>query len=133
MAFDLPINKHSLYIPNDCDAAQIESLTKARLIHGEVFVGREAPYLYVSPYQHPSIHLKSVHRSPVLRWQAIPEHYAIPCILDEDINHYDFLILHSGKGQLYWRCKRSDYIEHCLNLGAQWNTQSICESRPNTQ
>ena len=129
MTHSWPFPTHNIYIPESCDAKQIESLSKSRLIQADVFVGTQNPYLYIAPYQHPDIQVKSLQHPPKLKWAAIPERYDIPCFVNLELEDHEFLLIHSGKGQLYWRCKSRDFILHCQDQGAQWANQSSCDLR----
>lgn len=129
MTHSWPFPTHSIYIPESCDAKQIESLSKSRLLQAEVFVGTQSPYLYIGTYQHPDIHIKSLQHPPKLKWQATPDRYDMPCVINQTLQEYEFLLIHSGKGQLYWRCKSSDFIKYCLSQGAQWAKPSPCDLR----
>lgn len=126
-----PFTVHNLYIPDNCEAQQMELLSKARLVHGEVFVGDQSPYLFITPHQHPNIRIKSLNRPPKHKWQAIPQQYKMPCILSKDLANHEYLLIHSGKGQLYWRCKSEDYIQFCIDYGGSW--QETCDLRAANQ
>jgi hypothetical protein len=118
-----PFSVHSLYIPDNCDARQIESLSKARLIHGEVYIGEQSPYLLVTPHQHPNLSVQGLNRPPKHKWLAIPQQYSMPCVLSPYLDQHEFVLIHSGKGQLYWRCKSKDFIQFCLDQDAQWQNE----------
>ena len=129
MTHSWPFSTHNIYIPENCTAKQIESLSKSRLLHAEVFVGPQHPYLYIGPYQHPNISVKAFEHTPKSKWLAMPQSYDLACLLNEDIANHEFLLIHSGKGQLYWRCKSRDFIDHCLSIGAKWQNESLCDFR----
>jgi hypothetical protein len=114
-----PFPVQDIYIPERCNARQIESLTKARIIHSNIYIGSDSPYLYVSTYTHLSAQDTSLHNKPAGKWLPMPEKYNIPCYLSDDIKDHQFLLIPSGKPLLYWRCKNRDFLHYILSSGAK--------------
>lgn len=119
---DWPFTVQSIYIPERCNARQIESITNARIIQTNIYIGSDAPYLYVSTYKHLSAHESSLNDKPMSKWLPLPQKYNMPCYMEEGIQSHAHILIPSGKGLLYWRCRTKDFIEHTLTSGAQWQT-----------
>lgn len=119
---DWPFTVQSIYIPESCNARQIESITHSRIVQTNIYIGTETPYLYVSTYKHLQAHETSLNDTPISKWLPLPQKYKIPCYLEEEINNYPHILIPSGKGLLYFRCRTKDFIDNILNTGAQWQT-----------
>ena len=48
----------------------------------------------------------------------------MPCVIHNELAEQDYLLIASGQGQLFWRCRSKDYIEYVLEQGAQWAQQN---------
>lgn len=116
-----PFPVQNLYIPTACNARQMEMLSKARLVDANVYIGHQTPTLHISPYQHPESQQST---APKSKWLPIPEHYPMPCVISDELAEPDYLLIPSGQGQLYWRCRSKDYLEFALKSGAQWSQQN---------
>ncbi len=116
----LPFIVQSIYIPESCNARQIESLTKSRIIQTNIYIGSDNPFLFVSTYTHLQAQDSSLNDRPSGKWLPMPDKYDIPCSMSEDIKNHSHLLIPSGQGLLYWRCKTRDFIDYILSHGAQW-------------
>lgn len=110
-----PFPVQEFYLPNDCNALQIESLTKSRIVQSNIYIGDQFPYLHITTYQHPDAQLSVLKNKPNGKWLPLPEKYDIDYVLDKDIYEHPNLLIPSGVGQLYWRCRSKDLIPHILN------------------
>lgn len=116
-----PFPVQNLYIPTACNARQMELLSKARLVHADVHIGHDSPVLHISAFHHPEIEQD---HAPSSKWLAQPNHYPMPCVIHNELEEQEYLLIASGQGQLFWRCRSRDYIEFALKQGAQWAGQS---------
>lgn len=117
---NLPFSVQNIYLPESCNARQIESVTKARIIQTTIYIGDDFPYLYIATYKHIQALESTQRNKPSSKWLPIPEKYNLPCLLDEDIKNHKYLLIPSGQELLYWRCKTREFLDEIQSQGASW-------------
>ena len=121
---DWPFPVQNMFLPQSCNARQIESVTKSRIIQTNIYIGDPSPYLYVSPYEHIQALDETQMNKPSGKWLPLPKKYNIPCFIDEDIKNFSHILIPSAQGLLYWRCKTADFIDNTLENGALWQIKN---------
>jgi hypothetical protein len=117
---DWPFKVQSIYVPESCNARQIELMTDSRIVQTNIYIGTDSPYLYVSTYKHVQAHESLLNDKPINKWLPLPQKYNIPCYVEEDIITHPNILIPSGKDLLYLRCDTKDFIENIFSTGAQW-------------